>query len=150
MRRWRGGRLLADDLHRLGPITANTEWIVAACDAGFARVGMQTGPGFALSLVLRGAPRVTSALYRVTPDSAVRFIKAFEQAREDAYADTFSSACRHLMTATDRRLGGCRRVHLLWPVPVAPRTLDRCTGSLRLTRPAPCAPSGRGGLSLER
>src|SRR5207245_4234660 len=64
-RLWGGGRLVADDIHRLaGTIVpqrqataklGSTDWVIAACNAGGARVAMRTAPGLALSLVTSGA-----------------------------------------------------------------------------------------------
>jgi hypothetical protein len=83
---WGGGRLLADDIHRIaGGIgsgqkldLSGSDWVIAACDAGRpSRVAISTAPGLALSLVVCGAGHVTTCLYRVTPEIAAQWISKF-------------------------------------------------------------------------
>lgn len=96
LRLWGGGRLVADDIHRLsGAVDLGaSDWTIAACDAGSSRVGMQTAPGLAMSLVTGGARRVTSCLYKIHPQIAGEFISSFLHL--DDYGDpaAFTKACR--------------------------------------------------------
>jgi len=105
-RLWGGGRLVADDIHRLtGTIAAahqataklgSTDWVIAACNAGGARVAMRTAPGLALSLVTSGAARVTSCLFRVQPKVATRFLNFFLTASGAGHHAPFTAAIRGL------------------------------------------------------
>jgi hypothetical protein len=96
LRLWGGGRLVADDIHRLsGTIDFSaSDWAIAACDAGLARIGMQTAPGLALSFVTSGAHRVTSCLYRVHPQVASDFVSQFFRFDDAGEEAVFTHACR--------------------------------------------------------
>ena len=63
------------------------------------RVGMQTAPGLALSLVTLGAPSLTTCLYRVTPETAEKFLRVFLEVSERGDDAPFTSTCRELMKA---------------------------------------------------
>jgi hypothetical protein len=110
LRLWGGGRLTADDIQRMsGTIRrGGGEWMVAACQAGKARVGMQTTPGLALSLVMSGAPRVTSCFYSVSPESAHAFVARHMRASDEGVSSPFTSACRSLYQELPNGAG--------WPV----------------------------------
>jgi hypothetical protein len=97
LRLWGGGRLLADDIHRVGEGYENTNWIIVACDAAFSRVRMQTGPGIALSLVTLGAPSVTACIYRVTSVTAQQFVDSLFRAPGNGDSRQFTDACREIM-----------------------------------------------------
>ena len=98
LRLWGGGRLLADDVRRtatLGPDKldlSRSDWLVAACDAGSAKIAMKTAPGFSLSFVTCGASRVTSSLYRITPETGARFVSAFLRASNSGKESPFMAA----------------------------------------------------------
>jgi hypothetical protein len=103
-RLWGGGRLVADDIHRVARTVGNSgdlavdlassDWVIAACDAGSARVAMRTAPGLALSLVSCGAARVTSCLYHVRPQIAGRFLDNFLTACDRGDGAPFNAAVK--------------------------------------------------------
>ena len=100
--------MVADDIHRIaGTGTTNPgresaidlgrgDWVIAACDAGRARVAMRTAPGLALSLVTCGAGRVTSCVYRVAPRVAARFLSFFLSACDGGHPAPFTAAVMDL------------------------------------------------------
>jgi len=102
LRLWGGGRLVADDIHRVAKVSESgvdlrgSDWVIAACDAGRARVAMQTAPGLALSLVTCGAARVTSCLYRVRREVAARFVSNFVKACDRGSGAPFAAGVRGL------------------------------------------------------
>jgi hypothetical protein len=113
-RLWGGGRLVADDLHRVAgtgaPMQersvsfASSDWVIAACNAGGARVAMRTAPGLALSLVTSGAARVTSCIFRVQPKLAGRFLNSFLSECDAGHRAPFTAAVRRLYNQ-DRKVG---------------------------------------------
>jgi hypothetical protein len=112
-RLWGGGRLIGDDFHRLGgrPNSkraasvdlTGSDWVIAACDAGGARVSLRTAPGLALSLVTCGAERVTSCLYRLKPPIATRFLSRYLSATDRGSDAAFTVAVRGVY---NNRTGG--------------------------------------------
>ena len=106
LRLWGGGRLLADDIHRIAGSSApardtavnlnGTDWLIAACDAGRPRVAMRTTPGLSLSLVTCGAGRVTSSLFRIKPEVAARFLSSFLTACDNRQSAPFTGAVREM------------------------------------------------------
>ncbi len=111
LRLWGGGRLVADDIHRVSHVSARqngyqpvdfstSDWVIAACDAGASRIAMETAPGISLSLVSCGARNVTSSMFRVTPSTAHRFVRYYLEARDEDRPAAFSTACRRVGSRT--------------------------------------------------
>lgn len=94
IRLWEGGRLLADDIARCGSDIVGSSWLLIACEAASTRVGGQTTPGLALTLVGEGAMDVTSCLYRVPHKAAEEFALHFLAARYRSCPSPFTAACR--------------------------------------------------------
>lgn len=96
LRLWGGGRLTSDDIHRVSNAVdfGQSDWTIAACDAGSTRVGMQTAPGIGLSFVTAGARRVTTCLYKVDPRDASEFIAQVFRSTEAGDPSPYTAACR--------------------------------------------------------
>lgn len=119
---WGGGRITADDLYGLATPAApgahpvldfsRTVWVIAACDAGNTRIGLQTAPGFGLTLVHCGAAGVTTCIYRVQPHVAARFLSLYMQFCNE-YPAPFTKVVRS-MFANDPHRGFSRHTRWAW------------------------------------
>jgi hypothetical protein len=100
LRLWGGGRLTVDDIGRVAVAGSGStdyigsDWVIAACDAGRSKVAMRMTEGLSLRLVSVGARRVTSSLYRITPEIASRFLSYYLVASDDKHGSPFTAAVR--------------------------------------------------------